>query len=168
MNSSATDFRTAYRAVPERAAPRIAGLCTVLPTPALSKIRHMRLGEAGMSTWVTPQMRERVDDRVDNGSRRTDRAEFAATFHPERIVGARRAQCLDMHRRDIASARQGRLYFRGRIKEMIKTGGINVADKPRQAPAGANGYCSNRKELNQSAFFSNALFWPMMPWTVQE
>ena len=55
MNSSATDFLTAYRAVPERAAPRIASLCAVLPTPALSMIRHMRLGEAGMSTWVTPR-----------------------------------------------------------------------------------------------------------------
>src|SRR5262245_3700806 len=57
-------------------------------------------------------MRERVNDRVDDGSRRTDRAEFAAAFHPKRLVGARRAQCLDVHRRNVVGARHTIIHER--------------------------------------------------------
>src|SRR5438552_1982304 len=66
--------------------------------------------------WQDSPDRKNIADRVDDGRRRTDRAEFAATFHPKGIVSARRAQCLDMHRRDIATARHTIIHEGSRQK----------------------------------------------------
>src|SRR6516165_5352087 len=67
------------------------------PPYVAGRSRHVDVGYA--------QMSERIDDRVDDGSRCPDRAKLAAAFHTKRIMCARRAERFGMHHRDIVSAR---------------------------------------------------------------
>jgi len=46
-----------------------------------------RARRRGMSMWVTPRRRQRVEDRVDHGARRADRASLAAPLTPSAFVG---------------------------------------------------------------------------------
>ena len=81
----------------------LAAACSARPAIA----SHTRCGEAGMSRSFTPSGPQRVEHGVDHRRRRADRAGLAAALGAQRVVGAGRADGVELEVRQVVGPRHG-------------------------------------------------------------